>query len=67
MFAALQVGAPFGYADAGGAVAWAALGSGIGLVTLLRLVQVGRRAVEPSSSNEPDQGACPATTTPDPG
>jgi formate/nitrite transporter FocA (FNT family) len=44
MFAALQVGAPFGYADWAGAAAWAALANaagGLGPITLLRLVQVG--------------------------
>ncbi len=49
MFAALIVGAPFGYADLAGIAAWAGLGNlvgGIGLVTVLRLVQVGRREVE---------------------
>ncbi len=43
-FAALQVGAPFGYADWLGTAAWAALGNavgGLGLVTMLRLAQVG--------------------------
>jgi len=43
MFAALQAHAPFGYADWAGVAAWAALGNmvgGIGLVTVLRLVQV---------------------------
>lgn len=43
-FAALQVGAPFGYADWLGMAAWAALGNivgGLGLVTGLRLIQVG--------------------------
>ena len=43
MFAALQAHAPFGYADWAGMAAWAALGNmigGIGLVTVLRLVQV---------------------------
>jgi formate/nitrite transporter FocA (FNT family) len=41
-FAALQVGAPFGYADWLGLFAFAALGNmigGLGLVTLLRLLQ----------------------------
>jgi formate/nitrite transporter FocA (FNT family) len=50
MFAALQAHAPFGYADWAGMAAWAALGNmvgGIGLVTVLRLVQV---AGEDSSS-----------------
>src|SRR5437660_1493617 len=43
MFAALEAHAPFGYADWAGMAAWAALGNmvgGIGLVTILRLVQV---------------------------
>src|SRR5436305_10700138 len=43
MFAALQAHAPFGYADWAGMAAWAALGNmigGIGLVTVLRLLQV---------------------------
>ena len=43
MFAALQAHAPFGYADWAGMAAWAAFGNtvgGIGLVTILRLVQV---------------------------
>jgi hypothetical protein len=44
MFAALQVGAPFGYLDWLRVVGWAILGNvigGVGLVTCLRLVQVG--------------------------
>lgn len=44
MFAALQVGAPFGYAAWAGVAAWAALGNVVGgllLVTVLRLIQVG--------------------------
>lgn len=44
MFAALQVGAPFGYAAWAGVAAWAALGNLVGgllLVTVLRLIQVG--------------------------
>ena len=48
MFAALHAGAPFGYADWLGMAAWAALGNmigGLALVTVLRLVQVGRAAV----------------------
>ena len=43
-FAALHAGAPFGYADWLGMAGWAALGNavgGLGLVTMLRLVQVG--------------------------
>ncbi|HEV2071722.1 MAG TPA: formate/nitrite transporter family protein [Acidimicrobiales bacterium] len=48
MFAALHAGAPFGYADWLGMLGWAALGNMIGgltLVTVFRLVQVGRTAV----------------------
>ena len=48
-FAALQAGAPFGYADWLGTAAWAALGNavgGLGLVTALRLVQVGGDVLE---------------------
>lgn len=44
VFAALHGGAPFGYADWLAAAAWAALGNavgGLGLVTALRVVQVG--------------------------
>jgi formate/nitrite transporter FocA (FNT family) len=47
-FAAFHAGAPFGYADWLGSAAWAALGNtlgGIGFVTVLRLVQVGRQGV----------------------
>lgn len=50
MFGALQLGAPFGYLDWLGTVAWFALGNAVGgllLVTLLRMVQVGRPAVSP--------------------
>lgn len=48
-FAALQAGAPFGYLDWLGALGWATLGNmvgGVGLVTVLRLVQVGRAKVQ---------------------
>ena len=48
-FAALQAGAPFGYLDWLGTVGWAALGNvigGVGLVTVLRLVQVGPEAID---------------------
>ncbi len=44
-FAALQAGAPFGYADWLGTAGWTALGNavgGLGLVTALRLAQVGQ-------------------------
>jgi formate/nitrite transporter FocA (FNT family) len=49
IFAALHAGAPFGYADWLGALAWASFGNiigGIGLVTMLRLVQVGMDRLE---------------------
>lgn len=48
MFAALHVGAPFGYADWLGVAAWATVANMVGglvLVTLLRLVQVGWRDI----------------------
>jgi formate/nitrite transporter FocA (FNT family) len=44
-FAALHAGAPFGYGQWVQVMGWAALGNavgGVGLVTMLRLVQVGR-------------------------
>lgn len=53
MSGALIVGAPFGYADALGAAAFAVLGNlvgGIGLVTVVRLIQVGTDAVEQESA-----------------
>jgi formate/nitrite transporter FocA (FNT family) len=49
MFAALQVGAPFGYLDWAPVVAWAIIGNligGIAFVTCLRLVQVGQGKLE---------------------
>jgi formate/nitrite transporter FocA (FNT family) len=49
MFAALHAGASFGYLDWLGAMAFAALGNaigGLGLVTLLRMLQLGQRAIE---------------------
>jgi formate-nitrite transporter family protein len=49
MFAALHAGAPFGYLHWLSAVAVAAVGNivgGVGLVTTLRLVQVGRERVQ---------------------
>lgn len=45
MFAALHAGAPFGYSDWLAAASWGAAANmvgGIGLVTVLRLIQVGR-------------------------
>jgi formate-nitrite transporter family protein len=58
MFAGLRAGAPFGYADWAGAAAWAALANlvgGLGLVTLLRLVQVGREALVAERERDPDE------------
>ena len=49
MFAALHAGAPFGYFDWFRVVLWATVGNmvgGIGLVTVLRLVQVGRHKMK---------------------
>jgi formate/nitrite transporter FocA (FNT family) len=49
MFAALQAGAPFGYADWAACAAWYTLGNMIGgivFVTGLRMVQVGAERVE---------------------
>lgn len=48
LFAALQAGAPFGYGDWAGLLGWAVLGNavgGIGLVTVVRFVQVGRHRI----------------------
>ncbi|HVW34870.1 MAG TPA: formate/nitrite transporter family protein [Acidimicrobiia bacterium] len=48
-FAALHAGAPFGYGHWLGMAAWAAVGNtlgGIGLVTVLRLIQLGHRRIE---------------------
>lgn len=62
MFTALHFGAPFGYADWLGMASWAALGNvvgGLGLVTILRLVQIGRTVVEDERrrpANEPRPG-----------
>ncbi|CAN5584454.1 formate/nitrite transporter family protein [soil metagenome] len=56
MFAALHAGAPFGYLDWLGAASFAALGNmigGIGLVTLLRLVQVGGAKLEAERQHAP--------------
>lgn len=49
MFAALHVGAPFGYLDWLKMLGWASAGNilgGVGLVTMLRLVQVGVHKIE---------------------
>lgn len=55
MFAGLIVGAPYGYLDWLGVLGWAVLGNmvgGIGLVTVLRLVQVGGSEI-PDSPQSP--------------
>jgi len=53
MFAALQTGAPFGYLDWLGVLAWATIGNlvgGLGLITTLRLVQVGKGQLDEERS-----------------
>jgi formate/nitrite transporter FocA (FNT family) len=53
MFAALQHGAPFGYADWASVAAWYALGNvlgGVVMVTGLRLVQLGPERVQAERS-----------------
>lgn len=49
MFAALHAGAPFGYLDWAGATVWSMVSNMVGglfLVTLVRLVQVGRQDIQ---------------------
>lgn len=63
MFAALHAGAPFGYLDWARVALWAALGNmlgGVGLVTVLRLVQVGREKIH----EEGEEAAARAGETP---
>ena len=58
MFAGLQVGAPYGYLDWLGTFAWAAVGNvlgGLGLVTTLRLVQVGGEELEKERQRDPNE------------
>jgi formate/nitrite transporter FocA (FNT family) len=53
MFAALHAGAPFGYLDWLGVLAWSAIGNivgGVGLITALRLVQVGKGQLDEERS-----------------
>ena len=55
LFAGLQAGAPYGYLDWLGFLGWATLGNmvgGIGLITVLRLIQVGQASVTPQSDLE---------------
>ncbi len=56
MFAALQVGAPFGYLQVAKLLAVVTVGNavgGLGFVTVLRLVQVGSGTVKDERSEEP--------------
>ncbi len=58
LFAGLQAGAPYGYLDWLGFAAWATLGNmvgGIGLITVLRLVQVGKASVSPQQDLHSDE------------
>jgi formate/nitrite transporter FocA (FNT family) len=58
IFAALHSGAPFGYLDWLGVLGWACLGNlvgGIGLVTVLRLVQVGADVIVEEQQRAPDE------------
>ena len=62
-FAALQAGAPFGYADWLGLLGLAVLGNilgGIGLVTVLRLLQVPHKVLSERHHNGPDPAASTA-------
>lgn len=66
LFAGLHVGAPYGYLDWLGVLAWATFGNmlgGVGLVTVLRLVQVGRAEVAEQraqgDADEPDAEKTP--------
>lgn len=63
MFAALQVGAPFGYLDWAGFAAWTALANMVGglmLVTVLRLVQVGGLEISQERQRPADAPRLPA-------
>lgn len=67
LFVALIGGAPFGYGDWLGFVAWAGLLNllgGIGLVTTLRLVQIGRQEIESERAVTADSGNVGSETTP---
>jgi formate/nitrite transporter FocA (FNT family) len=58
MFAALHAGAPFGYLDWLRVLGWATLGNmigGIGLVTVLRLVQVGKHKLQEEEEKSPQE------------
>ena len=58
MFAALHVGAPFGYLQVAQRLAFVTLGNaigGLGLVTVLRLVQVGAETLREERQQAPDR------------
>jgi formate/nitrite transporter FocA (FNT family) len=62
MFAALHAGAHFGYSHWAGFLGWATLGNmigGLGLVTVLRLVQVGGRAIKEERRRHPEEPRAP--------
>ena len=66
MFTALHAGAPFGYADWAGFLGWAVLGNmlgGLGLVTLLRMVQVGGGVLRAERQREPGEPREDAATS----
>ena len=66
MFVALQYGAPFGYLDWATIAAWYALGNiigGVGLVTGLRMVQVGKRLEVERVSDRPVAVGSPGDDT----
>lgn len=70
MFAALHAGAPFGYADWLSSTSWAALGNtvgGVAFVTILRLVQVGRRKMADERERTKQQPAQGETKDASPG
>jgi formate/nitrite transporter FocA (FNT family) len=59
MFAALVSGAPFGYADWLGALAWSALGNVVGgvlLVTAVRVLRVPHRVAAERAESYPERG-----------
>jgi formate-nitrite transporter family protein len=58
MFGALHAGALFGYAQWAGFLGWAVLGNmlgGLGLVTLLRMVQVGGGVLREERERDPGE------------
>lgn len=59
VFGGLHAGAPYGYADWLGILAWATLGNlvgGLGLITTLRLVQVGQQRLSEERGREAGPG-----------